>query len=121
MSKIKTLQACITFAVSDQENDIRHYITKIKLLALGNSVKMLSSARREMFRALRNQLKISWKKNGPINSEKSRRNRNRFAAVVATAAASIAVGSVAVKNSERVLDEDLRSKPLGSVYNFQGW
>ena len=75
-----------------------------------------------MFRALRNQLKISWKKNGPINSEKSRRNRNRFAAVVATAtaAASVAVGSVAVKNSQRVFDEDLTSKPLGSVYNFQG-
>lgn len=80
---------------------------------------MLSSPRREMFRALRNQLKISWKKNGPINSEKSRRNRNRFAAVVATAAASVAVGSVAVKNSQRVFDEDLTSKPLGSVYNFQ--
>ena len=82
---------------------------------------MLSSARREMFRALRNQLKISWKKNGPINAEKSRRNRNRFAAVIATAAASVAVGSVAVKNSQRVFDEDLSSKPLGSVYNFQGW
>jgi len=80
---------------------------------------MLSSSRREMFRALRNHLKTSWRKNGPVTSEKTRRTRNRFAAVVATAAASVAIGSVAVRNSQRVFDEDLSSKPLGTVYKFQ--
>ena len=73
-----------------------------------------------MFRALRNHLKTTWKKNGPVSSEKTRKNRNRFAAVVATAAASVAIGSVAVRNSERVFDENLSSKPLGTVYKFQG-
>ena len=73
-----------------------------------------------MFRALRNHLKTSWRKNGPVTSEKTRRTRNRFAAVVATAAASVAIGSVAVRNSQRVFDEDLSSKPLGTVYKFQG-
>ena len=78
---------------------------------------MLSTTRREIFRALRNQLKISgWRKNGgPL--EKSRKNRNRLAAAVV---ASVAFGSVAVKNSQTVFDEDLSTKPLGSVYQFQG-
>ena len=78
---------------------------------------MLSTSRREIFRALRNQLKISgWRKNGgPL--EKSRKNRNRLAAAVV---ASVAFGSVAVKNSQTVFDEDLSTKPLGSVYQFQG-
>ena len=79
---------------------------------------MLSSTRREVFRALKNQLKLSWKKNGAINPEKSK--RNRYAAMVATAAASVAFGSVAVKNSQTVFDGDLTTKPLGTVYKFQG-
>merc|ERR1712241_648826 len=80
------------------------------------SNKMLSTTRREIFRALRNQLRISGlKKNGgPL--EKSRKNRNRLAAAVA---ASVAFGSVAVKNSQTVFDEDSSTNPLGSVYQFQ--
>merc|ERR1712241_474589 len=79
------------------------------------SNKMLSTSRREIFRAFRNQLRISgWKKNGgPL--EKSRKNRNRLAAAVA----AVAFGSVAAKNSQTVFDEDLSTNPLGSVYQFQ--
>ena len=76
---------------------------------------MLNSSRRELFRALRNQLKLSWRKH-PGSENKSRIVRNRLAAA---SAATIFGSAFMLKNSQGIIDEEYPNKPLGSVYKFQ--
>jgi len=76
---------------------------------------MLNSSRREIFRALRNQIKASWKKY-PTSDTKNRVLRKRLAAA---SAATILGSAFVLKGSQAVIDENFPNKPLGPVYKFQ--
>lgn len=79
----------------------------------------MNSSNRELYRALRNHIKLNWRKNPTDKSRGKTRRRLAVASVAAGSAAALG-SALAFNNGQRVIDEESSKKsPLGAIYKFQ--